>query len=67
MLDLVPDSVLISSKTKVDEAENSPTFKGLFANFKMNQFFGGNLISVDKKSGKKLKKKTSKDQIVKLE
>ena len=67
LLDLVPDSVLISSKIKVDEEENSPTLKGLFANFKMNQFFGGNLISIDKKSGKKHKKTTSKDQIVKLE
>ena len=60
MLDLVPDSVLISSKTKMD-SENTPILKGLFANFKMNQFFGGNLISADNKSSKKHKKKTLKD------
>ena len=40
MLDLVPDSVFICSKSKGDE--KAP--QGLFANFRMNQFFGCDVL-----------------------
>ena len=40
IMDLVPDSVFICSKSKDD---TGPV--GLYANFKMNQFFGRNVIN----------------------
>jgi len=54
---MVPDSVFICTKSKDEKAP-----KGLFANFKMNQFFGCDVLqsaTAVKKSPWKKKKRSS--------
>ena len=49
LLDLVPDSVFICTKTRTSEEDKSES-SGLFANFKMNQFFGCNVLKSQQKA-----------------
>ena len=50
LLDAVPDSVYICTKGGIDKAP-----KGIYANFKMNQFFGRRVVTDSKEQKKEAK------------
>ena len=60
ILDLVPDSVFIC--TKMNDKSDFEDPESLFANHKMNLFFGRRVIKSVKRRSKRVKKKYSKDE-----
>ena len=53
LLDAVPDNVFICRK---DTNEGSQTLRGIYANHRMHEFFGRNVLSFEERNDKRMKR-----------